>query len=34
MDVVTMFLGVLMIVVVAFVMFKANPPYLEAEHIW
>ncbi|MCD8870201.1 NRAMP family divalent metal transporter [Staphylococcus gallinarum] len=30
MDVVTMFLGVLMIAVVAFVMFKANPPYLEA----
>lgn len=30
MDVVTMFLGVLMIIVVAFVMFKANPPYAEA----
>lgn len=30
MDVVTMFLGILMIVVVAFVMFKANPPYAEA----
>lgn len=30
MDVVTMFLGVLMIVVVAFVMFKSNPPYAEA----
>ncbi|AYX89992.1 divalent metal cation transporter [Staphylococcus cohnii] len=30
MDVVTMFLGVLMIVVVAFVMFKANPPYADA----
>lgn len=30
MDVVTMFLGVLMIVVIAFVMFKANPPYSEA----
>ena len=30
MDIVTMFLGVLMIIVVAFVMFKANPPYAEA----
>lgn len=30
MDVVTMFLGILMIVVVALVMFKANPPYAEA----
>ncbi len=30
MDVVTMSLGILMIVVVAFVMFKANPPYAEA----
>lgn len=30
MDVVTMFLGVLMIIVVAFIMFKANPPYAEA----
>lgn len=30
MDVVTMFLGVLMIIVVAFVMFEANPPYAEA----
>lgn len=30
MDVVTIFLGVLMIIVVAFVMFKANPPYAEA----
>ncbi|CRV17230.1 divalent metal cation transporter [Staphylococcus saprophyticus] len=30
MDVVTMFLCVLMIIVVAFVMFKANPPYAEA----
>lgn len=30
MDVVTMFLGVLMIIVVAFVIFKANPPYAEA----
>lgn len=30
MDVVTMFLGVLMIIVVAFVMFKANPAYAEA----
>lgn len=30
MDVVTMFLGVLMIIVVAFVMFKDNPPYAEA----
>ncbi|MGW9984937.1 NRAMP family divalent metal transporter [Staphylococcus cohnii] len=30
MDVVTMFLGVLMIVVVTFVMFKANPPYADA----
>ncbi|MGN4156733.1 NRAMP family divalent metal transporter [Staphylococcus auricularis] len=30
MDVVTMFLGVLMIVIVAFVMFKASPPYGEA----
>ncbi|MEB7997724.1 divalent metal cation transporter [Staphylococcus saprophyticus] len=30
MDVVTMFLGVLMIIVVAFVMFKANPPCAEA----
>lgn len=30
MDVVTMFLGVLMLIVVAFVMFKANPPYAEA----
>lgn len=30
MNVVTMFLGVLMIIVVAFVMFKANPPYAEA----
>ena len=30
MDVVTMFLGVLMIIVIAFVMFKANPPYAEA----
>ncbi|WP_251520340.1 MULTISPECIES: NRAMP family divalent metal transporter [Staphylococcus] len=30
MDVVTMFLGILMIVVIAFVMVKAQPPYLEA----
>ncbi|ANQ64429.1 NRAMP family divalent metal transporter [Staphylococcus equorum] len=30
MDFVTMCLGMLMIVVIAFVMFKANPPYAEA----
>ncbi|MEP9852147.1 NRAMP family divalent metal transporter [Staphylococcus aureus] len=30
MDVVTMCLGSLMIIVIAFVMFKANPPYAEA----
>ncbi|SCS25581.1 NRAMP family divalent metal transporter [Staphylococcus caeli] len=30
MDVVTMFLGLLMILVIAFVMFKANPPYADA----